>query len=169
MDQIDLLGGYPEALRAQAHALHAQGRLVEILAARYQQDTTPPARHAITDNHALYRYVMDLKRAHMRQSAPLSKVVYCDKMVTLRQAFGTHTYVSQVQGSRLKAKHELRVSSLFKQLPMEFLRMIVVHELAHLRHKEHDKPFYQLCVYMEPDYFRYELDLRLWLFAHQAA
>jgi predicted metal-dependent hydrolase len=28
--------------------------------------------------------------------------------------------------------------------------MIVVHELAHLREREHDRAFYQLCCHMEP-------------------
>ena len=41
--------------------------------------------------------------------------------------------------------------------------MIVVHELAHVKEKDHNKAFYKLCQYMEPDYFQLELDLRLYL------
>jgi len=41
--------------------------------------------------------------------------------------------------------------------------MIVVHELAHLRVRDHDKAFYQLCLHMEPDYHQYEFDLRAYL------
>ena len=41
--------------------------------------------------------------------------------------------------------------------------MIVVHELAHLREKDHGKAFYQLCTHMEPDYHQLEFDVRLWL------
>ena len=41
--------------------------------------------------------------------------------------------------------------------------MIVVHELAHLKEKEHNKPFYNLCMHMEPDYLQLEFDLRLYL------
>jgi hypothetical protein len=41
--------------------------------------------------------------------------------------------------------------------------MIVVHELAHLKEFEHNKAFYQLCEYMQPDYHQQELDLRLLL------
>jgi hypothetical protein len=41
--------------------------------------------------------------------------------------------------------------------------MIVVHELAHVKEREHDKAFYQLCRYMEPDYLQLEFDLRAYL------
>ncbi len=41
--------------------------------------------------------------------------------------------------------------------------MIVVHELAHLKEKEHNKAFYQLCCHMEPQYHQLEFDTRLWL------
>ncbi|MDO6748975.1 M48 metallopeptidase family protein, partial [Gilvimarinus sp. 1_MG-2023] len=74
-----------------------------------------------------------------------------------------HTFVSRVQGGKLKAKHEIRISTLFRNTPEAFLRMIIVHELAHLREKAHNKAFYQLCQHMEPDYFQLELDVRLYL------
>jgi predicted metal-dependent hydrolase len=68
-----------------------------------------------------------------------------------------------VQGSKLKTKREIRVASVFKDTPQEFLRMIVVHELAHLREREHDKSFYQLCTHMEPHYHQLEFEVRLYL------
>jgi UTP pyrophosphatase len=71
--------------------------------------------------------------------------------------------VRRVQGSQLKTKHEIRVASVFKDLPLDFLTMIVVHELAHLKIAEHDKAFYQLCCHMEPRYHQLEFDLRLYL------
>jgi predicted metal-dependent hydrolase len=48
-------------------------------------------------------------------------------------------------------------------VPIEWLRMIVVHELAHTKERSHDKAFYQLCTHMEPDYHQLEFDLRLYL------
>lgn len=62
-----------------------------------------------------------------------------------------------------KRKNEIKVSAIFKTLPEPLLRMVVVHELAHLREKDHSKAFYQLCRHMEPDYHQLELDLRLFL------
>ncbi|MDO9194062.1 MAG: DUF45 domain-containing protein, partial [Undibacterium sp.] len=109
------------------------------------------------------QYVQGIKNAHLRNGEQISKIVYDNKLHVIKNALGTHTYVSRIQGNKLKSKHEIRVASLFKQVPEEFLKMIVVHELAHLKEKEHDKAFYQLCSYMEPNYHQYELDLRLYL------
>lgn len=68
-----------------------------------------------------------------------------------------------MQGGRLKSKNEIRISTLFKNTPLAFLNMIVVHELAHLKEKEHNKAFYQLCQHMLPDYHQIEFDLRVYL------
>lgn len=81
----------------------------------------------------------------------------------VQHALGTHTTVSRVQGGKLKAKREIRVASLFKEAPSEFLKMIVVHELAHIKEPQHDKAFYQLCTHMAPNYHQLEFDLRLYL------
>jgi predicted metal-dependent hydrolase len=41
--------------------------------------------------------------------------------------------------------------------------MIVTHELAHLKIKEHNKAFYNLCKHIEPEYHQLEFDLRIYL------
>jgi predicted metal-dependent hydrolase len=99
----------------------------------------------------------------------VSKVVFDTRLKVIQQALGTHTTVSRVQGNQLKAKREIRIASLFKETPPEFLKMIVVHELAHLKEREHGKAFYQLCAHMEPQYHQYEFDLRLYLTAQDLA
>ncbi|GAL27646.1 predicted metal-dependent hydrolase [Vibrio variabilis] len=52
---------------------------------------------------------------------------------------------------------------MFKDAPESLLRMLVVHELAHIKEKNHDKAFYQLCCHMEPDYHQLEFDARLFM------
>src|SRR5690606_8910541 len=99
----------------------------------------------------------------MRKAAPLDKVVFDNRLQAVRHALGTHTSVSRVQGGRLKASREIRVAGVFRDAPEQFLRMIVVHELAHLRESDHNKAFYQLCTHMEPDYHQLEFDMRLCL------
>ena len=155
--RMKYLAGYPQPVQDQVRDLLAQGALRNLLLAKY------PAAHAVRTDKALYDYVMALKGEFMRSSEPLSKVAYDSKLHVIRNALGTHTTVSRVQGSKLKAKREIRVATLFREAPPEFLRMITVHELAHFREKEHDKAFYQLCVSMEPNYHQYEFDLRMYL------
>ena len=90
-------------------------------------------------------------------------MVFDNRIHVTANAFGLNGQISRVQGNRIKAKREIRVASLFKEVPPEFLRMIVVHELAHLKERDHDRAFYQLCCHMEPDYHQLEFDLRLYL------
>ncbi len=151
------LAAYPADLRARVDQLMSQGQLGDWLLKRYG------SVHDIRTDRALYDYVNGLKSEFLRNAEPLSKVAFDNKLHVIRNALGTHTTVSRVQGSKLKAKREIRVASLFKEVPIEWLRMIVVHELAHMKEREHDKAFYQLCAHMEPDYHQLEFDLRLYL------
>ena len=156
---LKYLAGYPPELLARVGELIAQGGLADSLNRRY------PDTHDVCSDGALYDYVAALKSRYMRNAGPLAKVVYDNRLQLLQQALGTHTTVSRVQGGNLKAKREIRIAALFRQAPAAFLRMIVVHELAHLKEREHDKAFYALCTHMEPDYHQLEFDLRLWLTA----
>ena len=151
------LSAYPETLQKQVQQLQSEGKLGAMLLRKY------PKAHTVRTDKALYDYVMTLKNEFLRSSEPLSKVVFDNRLQVIAHALGTHTQISRVQGNKLKAKREIRVSSLFKEVPDEFLRMITVHELAHIKEKEHDKDFYKLCMYMEPQYHQYEFDLRVYL------
>lgn len=151
------LNGYSEQLQQQARSLVDDGRLSEILKQRY------PQPHEIRSDAALYDYTQQIKSQFLKKSDPVSKVCFDNKLKVMQHALGQHAYINRVQGGKLKSKNEIRVASLFKQTPEAFLRMIVVHELAHLREKEHNKAFYKLCQHMEPDYHQFELDTRLYL------
>ena len=151
------LAGYSDQVQAQVRDLVAADRLGAWLRDRYADV------HAVRNDKALYEYTVAIKDRYLRKTEPLNKVVYDNKLQVVRHALGTHTTVSRVQGSKLKASREIRIATVFRDAPAEFLRMIVVHELAHLKQREHDKPFYQLCTHMAPDYHRWEFDLRLYL------
>ena len=157
MTTLRYLQGYPDHLQDQVRALLQAGRLGEHLAARY------PERHAVQSDKALYAYTMDLKQQHLKNAPGIDKVLYDSKLDVVRNALGLHTAISRVQGGKLKAKKEIRVAALFKAAAPEFLQMIVVHELAHLKEYDHNKAFYQLCQYMLPDYHQLEFDLRVYL------
>lgn len=158
MTTLKFLNGYPESLLTQAQKLLDQGKLAAALRARY-----PGGPHNVRTDRALYEYVTDLKNTYMRNGDQINKVAYDSKIQVIQHALGQHTYISRVQGGKLRAKHEIRVATLFKTVPAEFLKMITVHELAHLKEKDHNKAFYNLCLRMEPQYHQYEFDLRLYL------
>jgi len=157
MQALKYLAGYPPHVVAQVQALIEQGRLGEVLGNRYDQ------AHAVRNDAQLYEYVQDLKDRHLRKAAPLGKVIYDSKLQVMKHALGTHTTISRVQGGRLKTSREIRIATVFRDAPAEFLKMIVVHELAHLKEAQHDKTFYRLCTHMEPGYHQLEFDLRMYL------
>ncbi|MFO1234886.1 MAG: YgjP-like metallopeptidase domain-containing protein [Rivihabitans pingtungensis] len=82
----------------------------------------------------------------------------------MRGTLGTHTRAARVQGGKLKTRHEIRIGALFRDAPEPMLRMIVAHELAHLKESEHNKAFYQLCEHLAAGYAQLEFDARVWLF-----
>jgi predicted metal-dependent hydrolase len=153
------LAGYPPELLDKVRGLIEQGRLRQSIDERYGD------LHGVRTDRALYDYVTELKGRFMRSAVPLSKVAYDNRLHVIRNALGTHTTVSRVQGNKLKAKREIRIAGLFRQSPEPFLKMIVVHELAHLKERDHGKPFYALCAHMAPDYHQLEFDVRMWLTA----
>lgn len=157
MQPLKYLTGYPEHLHVQVRALIEEDRLGRILREKYAES------HAVRNDRQLYEYAMQMKDRYLRKAEPLNKVAYDNRLQVVKHALGTHTTVSRVQGSRLKASREIRIASVFREAPAEFLKMIVVHELAHLKENEHNKAFYQLCAHMAPDYHQLEFDLRLYL------
>ncbi|MBB5209776.1 M48 family metallopeptidase [Chiayiivirga flava] len=157
MQTLKYLAGYPEHVRERVRTLLAEDRIAPMLRERYG------ASHAIRTDRQLYEYVVAMKERHLRQAVPLHKVVYDRRLQVMQHALGLHTSVSRVQGHRLKASREIRIDAVFIDAPADFLRMIVVHELAHLREPDHTRAFYQLCSHIEPDYHRLEFDLRLYL------
>ena len=151
------LNGYPPHVLDQVRRLLESDRLGEYLGNRY------PDSHAVRNDRQLYDYVQELKDRHLRSAPPLAKVVYDGKLQVLKHALGTHTTISRVQGSRLKASREIRIASVFRDAPAPFLEMIAAHELAHIRESDHNKAFYALCRHISADYHQLEFDLRLYL------
>lgn len=157
MQDLRYLTGYSEQITLQVRRLIAAQQLGRMLLKRY------PVTHEIKTDKALYYFTNEIKKQFLRKAQSLNKVVFDGKINVVHQALGVHSFVSRVQGNKLKAKNEIRIGVVFKNAPIEYLRMIVVHELAHLKEKQHNKAFYSLCQYMEPAYHQLEFDLRLYL------
>jgi len=157
MGPLKYLQGYPAATLAQVESLLAQDRVADWLLQKY------PQAHTVRTDRALFDYVQALKSEYLRGADPVGKVLFDAKLHVVKNALGTHTTVSRVQGNKLKAKREIRIASMFKNVPDEFLKMITVHELAHLKERQHDKAFYQLCTHMAPNYHQLEFEVRVYL------
>lgn len=157
MKELKYLNHYPEQTKQQVRLLIDNGGLKKYLLKKY------PKSHTIKNDKNLFSYTIDIKNEYIKKSPPLTKVVYDGKINVIHNALGTHHFISRVQGSKLKAKNEIRIASMFKNVPEEFLEMIVVHELSHFKEKEHNKSFYKLCSFMQNNYHQVEFDLRLYL------
>ncbi len=157
MTTLRYLNGYPTELIARVQQLSDRGQLSDWMQKKY------PGQHRIQDDKSLYLYVGGLKQRYLKNAPALSKVLFDNKQNPVKGTLGTNTFVSRVQGGKLKSNNEIRIATLFRDGPEEFLKMIVVHELAHLKEKDHNKAFYQLCCHMEPDYHQLEFDMRIWL------
>lgn len=157
MKELKYLKHYPQQVQNQVYQLIEADKLSAHLLKKY------PKAHAIKSDKTLFSYTMDIKNEYLRKSPPLSKTHYDGKINIIHNALGTHSYISRVQGNKLKSKNEIKIASMFKSVPEEFLEMIVVHELAHFKEKEHNKAFYKLCEYMQASYHQVEFDLRLYL------
>lgn len=154
---LKYLQHYSVSLQDKIRHLQSQNQLGEYITQRY------PESHQIQTDKALYIYSNELKQAFLRNAPLLDKVYYDNRLTIDHHALGLNTAISRVQGGKLKAKKEIRISSFFKETPADFLKMIVVHELAHLKERNHDKAFYQLCQHMEPNYHQFEFDCRVYL------
>ena len=157
MTVLKYISSYSSEIQNQVRSMLDEKKLSEYLLSKY------PHPHEIVNDKALRTFAMDLKKQYLKKSSPLSKVQFDDKIHVINNALGLHSFVSRVQGNKLKSKNEIRIATVFKSAPIEFLEMILVHELAHLKEKEHNKAFYQLCQHMLPSYHQVELDLRIYL------
>ena len=157
MSKTDYFKDCPQHLRDQVQQLISSGKLKLYLLNKY------PSGHQINTDKQLYTYASDLKQSYIKKSPPISKVIYGKQKDLVINALGTHTFISRNHGGKLKSKHEIRISNCLKNAPEDMLKMLVVHELAHFKEKEHNRAFYKLCEHMQPDYFQIEFDMRLFL------
>ena len=157
MSTLKYISTYPQQVKDQVLRLLERDKLAEYLLKKY------PTTHQFVNDKALREYAVSIKNQYIKKSSPLSQVIYDPKIHVIKNALGLHTFVSRVQGNKLKSKNEIRISDVFRKSPEPFLRMIVVHELAHLKEKGHNKAFYKLCCHMSGDYHQLELDMRLYL------
>lgn len=157
MIHLKYLSGYPEHLLAPVETLIRNDKLGAWLESKY------PEKHSVQNDSALFDYVSELKARYLKNTAAVNKVYFDNKLSVVHRALGLNISKAHMQGNQIKRRREIIIAGIFREAAPEFLRMIVVHELAHLREANHDKAFYQLCTHIEPTYHQLEFDFRLYL------
>ena len=98
MKELKYLRGYGQHLIEGVETMIKKNKLHLYLLNNY------PKVHKVTNDKMLYNYVMELKNEYLKKGDPISKVIYDPKISLENQALGLHTYVSRVQGKKLKSK-----------------------------------------------------------------
>jgi len=145
MAEFKRLNGYSSEIINFARQLVADNELGPYLLKKY------PVAHDIMTDSALYDYALRLKAGFLRDAPSVNKVAY-DENLEQR----TLAIFAPIQ-------REIKVDAVFKHAPLEFLRMLLLHELAHLKEPAHDEAFYRLHGSMIPDYVQLHLDINLYL------
>ena len=156
---IDLafLDTYPDKVQNKIRTLIEEDGLDAYLNDLY------PEKHKINTDKALFAYVQNLRKTYMRKAPPAHKVVFEDKNETVYNALGDTINDLILTDNGHKIKNVIRIAELFQNAPLELFHMVVVHELAHTKEREHDRNFFRLCRHMDDDYEQHEFDLRLYL------
>lgn len=147
---------YPQELKDKVKLLIDNKTLGEYITNKYETS------HNINNDKLLYEYTMNYKNKYFKKFN-LKKVIFDGQIRNINEALGLHVYKTSIQGNKLKTQNQIKIANTFKNVPEEFLQMIIVHELCHLKERNHDKAFYSLCKYILPSYAQYEFDFRLYL------
>lgn len=64
------------------------------------------------------------------------------------------------QWGSCSGKNVLSFNTMIMKLPQDVIQYIIIHELAHIKHKHHQKDFWQLVEHYLPDYKRQVKELK---------
>lgn len=67
------------------------------------------------------------------------------------------------QWGSCSSKNILSFNTMMMKLPLDVIEYIVVHELVHIKHKHHQKPFWQLVESTLPDYKQRIAELKTYI------
>lgn len=106
------------------------------------QMARPPMRTFRSLDAAEKRELLALIAARTEHYAPLMNVTFAGLRIgTARRRWGS-----------CSAKNRLSFSEMLADMPPEAIDAIVVHELAHIRYKNHSREFYAFIESVLPDY-----------------
>jgi len=143
--KVNWLNGYPYEIVSRAKQLVANNELGPYLIKKY------PVAHDIRTDRELYNYAVRLQKEFMHSSPPILSVAYRPMV----DPDGWAIYYPLIR--------DIKVSPVFRRAPIEFLRLLLLHELGHIEEEGHDEAFYRLHASMVPDYVQLHLDINLYM------
>jgi hypothetical protein len=155
--KLKYLENYPDNIKEAVKRLIEKKELGLYLKNKY------PDINIYNKDKDLYLLSKKIKDKHMKKQKLPERIIYDNKIELENYALGLHSYIPKKQGKKIKMTNEIKISSRFKKLPFEFMENVLVHELCHLKEKEHNKAFYNLCQSIRPNYFQVDLDIRIYL------
>ena len=142
--------GTPEKEIAKFVSSHADW--VERARARQSERMGSPYRRPLTEAE-----ICGLKEAAHTRLPP--RVKYFADIMGLYPARVKISSAQKRFGS-CSSKNSLNFSYRLMLYPQEAIDYVIVHELAHIRYKDHGKEFYRLIAYFMPDYKKREAILK---------
>lgn len=155
--EFKYLKGYSDNIHMSVKNLIENDKLGIYLENKYKK-----VNHLNKDKE-LYNLAKEIKDKYMKKQKLPERIFYDNKIELQNQALGLHSYIPLKQGKKIKMKNEIKISSRFKELPYEFMENVLIHELCHLKEKDHNKAFYALCKNISANYFEVDLDIRIYL------
>jgi len=155
--EFKYLKGYSDTIIKSIEKLIDENKLGLYLKNKYININT------FTKDKDLYLLAKEIKDKYIKNEKLPERIFYDNKIELKNQALGLHTYIPVKHGKKYKMQNEIKISSRFKTLPYEFMENILIHELCHLKEKEHNKAFYKLCKNIDERYFEIDLDIRIYL------
>jgi predicted metal-dependent hydrolase len=63
-------------------------------------------------------------------------------------------------GSCNTPKRKINLNSILARFDIKYLRAVLIHEIVHLKVRNHQKKFYEELLRIEPDYYKLNKELR---------
>ncbi|MBO4317259.1 MAG: M48 family metallopeptidase [Mailhella sp.] len=113
-------------------------------------------RRSSTEQYALQRIAELIQQFGSMHGMPLYGMPRPEiKIRVMRSRFGS----CSSRGILTLAQH-------LCAFPPHLFDTVLIHELCHLKHMDHSRQFYGLCLNCDPDYFSHDSELKAWARGH---
>ncbi|RIW30734.1 M48 family peptidase [Bacillus salacetis] len=129
---------------------------------QFHQDSSIPKDNIRFDDKVLHVYVKELEDDRIKQALKRFYYQQCKALVEKRIAVHQHHFKSKPHSIRITdssttwgtcdAKRKLTFNWKLAMAPLEVIDYVVIHEMCHMSHLNHDRSFWRLVGKIMPDY-----------------